>query len=228
MHREICAVLALLSAADAAIAASFDCRKAQSRVEKTICADAKLSELDDLLGRYYEGARMALQGSEACFKADQVRWLRSVRDGCGDGACLSTAYLNRLGELHALQPGVSAIKYMDLPPGPRLVWIIPAALDNVAAPPNPKAKPLEVTGSLIDEMAENPADFKDGFVIRAKDGTTYPLVQLMFLDGPTASVLPSLAKQKEARFVARGHAARDERPRTYFEPSRCVFIYRET
>lgn len=225
MHRQICVVLALLGTLGSASAASFDCNKARGHIEKTICADPELSELDEHLGRYYEGARMTLQGSEACFKTDQMQWLKSVRNACGDNACLKTAYLNRLGELDALQPGVTAIKSMILPRTMTLVWVIPPALDKVAAPPNPKAKPFEVTGTLVNEMAGNPG-FEHGFVLRAKDGTTYPLVLLMFLDGRTTDHLSGWAKQNDTVFVARGHAAKDENGKTYFEPSRCVFIYR--
>lgn len=225
MHKQVCAILALLGTIDSVPAASFDCNKATSHVEKSICADPELSILDEHLGRYYEGARLTLQGAEACFKTDQTRWLKSVRNICGDKACLRTAYLNRLGELDALQPGASAIKNINLPRTTTLVWIIPPALDRIAAPPNPKAKPFEATGTLVNEMAEGP-NFEHGFVLRAKDGTTYPLVLLMFLDGGTPDYLSSLAKQKDVTFMARGHAAKNERGNIYFEPSRCVFIYR--
>ena len=225
MYRKVCAVLVLLGIINTTFAASFDCKKAQSRVEKMICADTNLSELDEHLGRYYESARIELQGSEACFKTDQTQWLKSVRNKCSDNTCLRTAYLNRLSELDALQPGANAIKYMNLPHVPTLVWIIPPALDKVAAPPNSKAKLFEATGTLVDEMKGNP-NFEYGFVLRAKDGTIYPLVLLMFLDGKTPDYLSSLARQKGATFTVRGHAANDEKGKTYFEPSRCVFIYR--
>lgn len=217
--------LVFLGAAGPVSAAGFDCNNAQSRIEKTICTDPLLSELDEYLGRYYDGARATLRESESCFKTDQMQWLKSVRNACRDSACLKTVYLNRLGELDALQPGAVAIKNRDLPRVPTLVWIVPAALDRVAAPPNPKASRFEAIGTLIDEMAANP-DFEHGFVLRTKDGTIYPLVLLMFLDGKTADRLSVWAKQKDATFLARGHAAKDERGRTYFEPSRCTFLYR--
>lgn len=212
----ILAVLVLLGVIDSVFAASFDCKQAQSRVEKMICADSELSELDEHLGRYYEGARMSLEGSEACLKTDQMQWLKSIRDACHDKTCVRTVYLNRLSELDALQPGANAIKYMTLPRRSTLVWIIPPVL----AVPNQKAKPSEVTGTLVDEMAGN-SSFEQGFVLRTKAGTTYPLVSLMFLDGKTANHLSVWAI-----FMARGHAAKDENGKSYFEPSRCVFIYR--
>ena len=95
MRKQVCVVLVFLGTIGSASAASFDCNKARSHVEKMICSDRELSELDEHLGRYYEGARMTLQGSEACFKTDQMQWLKSVRNACGDNTCLRTAYLNR-------------------------------------------------------------------------------------------------------------------------------------
>jgi hypothetical protein len=39
-------------------------------------------------------------------------------------------------------------------------------------------------------------------------------------------MLDALAKAPAATFLARGHAATDPRGTVYFEPSRCVFLYR--
>lgn len=225
MHKQVCVVLAWLGTIAPASAAGFDCGKARSHIEKTICADTELSVLDEHLGRYYEGARQALSGAETCLKTDQVRWLKSVRNACNDNACLRTAYLRRLSELDALQPGVTAIKHIDLPPAPTLAWIIPPTPASDAATPNPKAKPFEATGALIDEMANHP-DFEHGFVLRAKDGAIYPLVTLMDLDGKTATHLSSWARQKDAVFMARGYLVRNENGPAYFESGRCVFIYK--
>ena len=199
---------------------SFPCDKAQSRVEKTICADAELSDLDEHLGRYYAGARQALADTAECFTANQRQWLRTVRDVCADAACLKTAYLARLSELDAVQPGATAIKAFPLPHGPTLAWIIPAALDQVAAPPKPNARPLVAQGALIDEVATG-----DGFVLRTREGQSYPLALLMFLGGESVTRLTVLAKDARATYLARGYAATNNRGQTYFEPSRCVFIY---
>lgn len=226
MHKRLYAILTLWGVTGLAHAAGFDCQQAQSRVEKTVCADPALSELDEHLARYYAGAlRTLADGGAACLKADQARWLSAVRDACRDAACLRAVYLRRLSELDALQPGASAIQNMDLPRAPTLAWIVPPAPDKVAAPPNPKAMPFEATGALIDETAGNP-DFEHGFVLRTEKGAVYPLVLLMFLDGKTSDHLSVWAKQKDATFLARGYAARDGKGRTYFEPSRCTFVYR--
>jgi hypothetical protein len=103
---------------------------------------------------------------------------------------------------------------------PSLVWIIAPASDTVAAPPNPKATPFEATGAIVDEVSGG-----DGFMLQTRDRGKVPLVLLMFLEGSTPALLSALAKEKNATFRARGYAAMDG-SRTYFEPSRCTFIYR--
>ena len=137
---------------------------------------------------------------------------------------LKSAYLDRLAELDPLQPGATALKNVELPPVPSLVWIVPPALDKVAAPPNPRAKPYEAAGALLDDIGSNPNS--DGIAIRRKDGTRVPLVMLMFLEGPTPDRLDEPGEGRAATFRARGFAATDGSGKLFFEPSRCVFLHR--
>jgi uncharacterized protein len=205
----------------AAAGASFPCEKAQSRIEKAICADAEVSDLDEYLGRYYSAARAAVREAAPCLVADQKQWLSSVRNACQDAACLKKAYLERLGELHAIQPGASSLRNIALPPVPSLAWIIPPAADSVAAPPRPGAKPLAARGRVVNDLEKG-----DGYVLRTAEGATHILLLTMFFDGASVDVLDSLAKGPPATFLARGHAATDPRGSVYYEPSRCVFLYR--
>ena len=139
--------VACCAAASAANAQSFDCARAETRIEKMVCADRSLADLDEYLGRYYAAARAEIPGAAACLQSDQAQWLKTARDVCADGGCLKTAYLNRLAELDPLQPGATALKSVPLPVVPSLVWVVPPALDTVAAPPNPKARPYEAVGT---------------------------------------------------------------------------------
>ena len=215
---------AVCGVANIASAQSFDCAKAQTRVEKMVCADRAIADLDEYLGRYYAAARAAVGTGASCLQSDQAQWLKATRDACADGACLKSAYLNRLAELDPLQPGATALKNIALPPVPALVWVVPPALDKVAAPSNPKAKPYEAVGTLLDDIGSNPDS--DGIAIRLKDGTRMPLVMLMFLEGATQERLAVLAKDRSATFRARGYAASDSSGKLFFEPSRCVFLHR--
>jgi uncharacterized protein len=219
------ALVLLWSSAGDAAAQSFDCAKAQTRTEKMICADRAVADLDEYLGRYYAAARSDMPGAAACLQADQSQWLKSTRDACADASCLKSAYLNRLAELDPLQPGATALKNVDLPAVPALVWIVPPAADKVAAPPNPKAKPYQAIGTIVDDIASNPDS--EGIVLRLKDGTRVPLVMTMFLESPTQDRLASLARTSpSATFRASGFAATDPAGKSFFEPSRCVFIHR--
>lgn len=210
----------LLVAEPPIVRQSFDCVQAQSRVEKLICSDAGLRELDEHLGRYYEAGRAAVERAASCLQGDQAQWLKTVRNQCADASCVKAAYLNRLAELDPLQPGATAVRNLTLPSVPSLVWIVGPAADTVAAPANPNAKPFEATGALVDEVSGG-----DGFMLVTRDRRKVPVVLLMFMEGSTPQRLSALAKEKNARFRARGYAAVDG-ARTFFEPSRCTFIHR--
>lgn len=88
-------LLALMGMACAtpALAAGFDCTKAASFSEKTICADPRLSEMDDALGVLYKRT-LATSADPAQTKAAQKSWL-AERDRCADAACIARAYLAR-------------------------------------------------------------------------------------------------------------------------------------
>lgn len=213
--------LLVLFAGSAHAAASFPCEKASTATEKAICADPEIAQLDEYLARYYHGARAALPGATDCLAADQRRWLTSVRNACKDGTCLKNAYLDRLAELDALQPGVTRLKQMTLPAKPALHWIVPAEPEN-AGKPRGTPKPLEVKGTLVDDVQKG-----DGFLIRDASGRSYVVAMRIFVDPTTEERLAMLAKDRNPTYLARGFAATDEKRRTYFEPARCTFIYRE-
>ena len=186
-------------------------------------AAPSLSELEHHVQAYEEGARAALREGATCLKDDQARWAARVRRECKDDACRGAAYLDRLAELHALQPGVTAIRYFTLPRRAELVWIVPPAADNVAAPPNPRAVPAQVEGTILDEVANG-----DGYVLRTASGERYLLVPLMFLEGPTAQRLSFVIQEQErgARFIARGFVKPGGGKSRAFEPSRCLYVHR--
>ena len=81
-------------------AASFDCDKARTRVEKLVCGQAQLGELDERLNAAFTEAKKGLQPTEANrLTQEQMQWLRSARNPCADEACLEKAYTARLNEL---------------------------------------------------------------------------------------------------------------------------------
>ena len=76
--------------AQTANAASFDCAKAGSKVEKMICANPELSKLDEKLNRVYSEALIKVSDPEN-LKQRQRGWLKS-RKVCIGVACLRNTY----------------------------------------------------------------------------------------------------------------------------------------
>lgn len=75
-------------------AASFDCTKANTAVEKMICQNSKLNKLDDRLAEIYREVRKIDQS----IVEDQRAWLRQTRT-CNDEICLEKAYSERISDL---------------------------------------------------------------------------------------------------------------------------------
>lgn len=205
---------------DTVLAASFSCRLAKTKIEKTICQNAELSTLDEYLGRYYSAARSTLNSAETCLLADQKNWLRTRRDKCSNAACLKQVYLQRLAELDPLQPGVTRLRNIPLPRVKALVWIVPPALDQVAAPPSKDANPYIARGTILDEVADG-----DGYFLRTQEGQRVLMVPLMFLESPTTETLTSLAREGGV-LEARGFSIPDDDGSPRFAPDKCLFIYR--
>lgn len=79
-------------------AASFDCNKARTYVEKTICEVPSISKLDDELSGKYKKALNQL-GEKV--KLEQRVWLKDLNT-CSDAKCVHTAYLGRISDLDIL------------------------------------------------------------------------------------------------------------------------------
>jgi uncharacterized protein len=79
-------------------AASFDCTKAKTNVEKMICSDASLSALDDTLSEAYEDENATRGEEDTPLKAQQKAWL-AARNKCSDKACVRKSYEARIKEL---------------------------------------------------------------------------------------------------------------------------------
>ena len=81
-------------------AATFDCDKASTSVEKVICSDTRLTNLDDQLGRQYKDV-LAASSNGGALKAEQKAWLSS-RNQCKDSDCIMKAYDDRIRVLNAM------------------------------------------------------------------------------------------------------------------------------
>jgi uncharacterized protein YecT (DUF1311 family) len=88
--------IVLLAAVTASLshAASFDCKRASTAVEKLICNDPDLSRLDSELNARYRERLAAAPG----LVEEQRSWL-AKRNACNSTACIKLHYLDRLSEV---------------------------------------------------------------------------------------------------------------------------------
>jgi uncharacterized protein YecT (DUF1311 family) len=62
---------------------SFECTKAQSKVEKLLCMDKELMASDSVLGRAYDAKRLKSNpGDKPRLKSEQVAWINRRNDKC--------------------------------------------------------------------------------------------------------------------------------------------------
>jgi ankyrin repeat protein/uncharacterized protein len=108
IHNLISSAFFLLIMAGNIDAAGFDCNRATTVVEKLICADQGLSQLDESLSKTYQEV-LRWARDPAGFKREQWKWLREVRDLCTDSPCLEKEYRDRLAVLEKLLPEKPAV-----------------------------------------------------------------------------------------------------------------------
>ncbi len=86
-------------------AASFDCKKAQTKTEHMICDPSRpfgfIESQDDELNIAYQWAVMRVNDKQKLIN-EQRRWLKDIRNTCADRACLAKVYRERLETLAAL------------------------------------------------------------------------------------------------------------------------------
>jgi len=91
-------LIALIFMSSSLVAASFDCARAGSCVEKTICSHSQLSQADEQMGVSYENLKKTLTSSQALeLQIEQRDWLeqRDSNCACKDINCLLSMYLER-------------------------------------------------------------------------------------------------------------------------------------
>jgi uncharacterized protein len=81
--------------ASTAYSASFDCSKARTKTEITICDTPTLGRLDEQLASTY---RQALQTGGEKTRIEQREWLKQVAK-CPDARCINDLYVARIAEL---------------------------------------------------------------------------------------------------------------------------------
>lgn len=95
--------------------ASFDCKRAESPLEKAICSDQKLGHADIVLGRSYNSVLRSLPGTDkGAMIRQEKEWLSDVVKKCGAAAeplpptardCIQNEFELRFTELDACGEG---------------------------------------------------------------------------------------------------------------------------
>lgn len=93
--RQIVWVALSLLVSVSAHAASFDCAKVATKMEKLICGDQQLSKSDEELAAAYSKA-LKEAADPAAIKKQQREWLADVRKRCDDVDCLKRVYGGRI------------------------------------------------------------------------------------------------------------------------------------
>jgi uncharacterized protein len=120
-------------------AASFDCKKAKTEIEKMICKDEELSKFDEEMDRKYKKALQLVSYKEQ-MKKQQQAWIKTLRNACKDETCLQREYRDRIAALNSTL-AAAALKHK---------------------PEDPKAERERITATAKKLKWKKPYDWKEG------------------------------------------------------------------
>jgi uncharacterized protein len=123
--------------------ASFDCAKAKTKIDKLVCGDPKLSDLDDKLSALYKKA-LELSPVPEDSKEQQREWVKGWRNICKDAACLERAYASRISELEKDLKNLPFKPSLEKP----LLTFPARSGEQIDATDIVKKEPLELTGRI--------------------------------------------------------------------------------
>ncbi|MCR0984440.1 lysozyme inhibitor LprI family protein [Roseomonas populi] len=149
----------VLAAPPAGRAASFDCARAAAPDERAVCADPRLSELDDLLGAANRQARAEATSDEAPRLTVVARGILADRRGCGARrGCLLAVYAGGIESYRRFGSSTS------LPN-----WLSATDMAEGAAPESnaPPARIAACTATRVADIGarlegEGPGEFSSG------------------------------------------------------------------
>lgn len=172
-------LLALALHTPAVMAAGFECSKARTLIEKSVCNTPSLSAKDDQLNALYK----PLMGNRI-FRELEATWMQDVRDRCLTNDCLEAAYDLQIHKLTPL-PSPPVLGLRDVVPLPE-----GQSYTSVENEPWPRFALAAVPDMFPDSLAQL-------IDVSIKDGVLYALIYVAnSADGPgynqdNASVQPS-------------------------------------
>jgi uncharacterized protein len=107
--RRVCYAVLFLGLAGMSPAQAFDCAKASTQVERTICANAELKAADDAMGAAYKALKAGLAADKAAQLLQSQRiWLAWREDCAAQAECLLARTQERMRTLGLKSPGPQA------------------------------------------------------------------------------------------------------------------------
>jgi uncharacterized protein YecT (DUF1311 family) len=162
----VATLLGCLGLAVSAQGASFDCGKAQTKVEQFICSDAELSKLDGVMAIIFKDVLDNVSDPVA-IKNAQRAWLKK-RNGCSDATCVQHAYETRLEEL--MKVG-ETIKRVPKQTGGQVFPLNPKDPQSI---PKGSPKPYELVMSKDKELCNHMLQqFNEDLAEHGWDGSAY-------------------------------------------------------
>ena len=218
----VCAV-----AAQPASAASFNCDRAYTALEKTVCADRRLSALDEQMAQNYLGLLRRVSGAaESAIKAEQKNWLKQ-RNACEDDKrCISKEYRARIkrianaaasqGLIVDQQRPARATATTAGPPrtslfAPRTAETEPASADTFRTTAERAAAPTPAGRTDTQDAKENDAPKSPGLIKRVLSKVAPNLTNRDSVAAATGSDLetpPALRDDQTTRVTRRDDKVR--------------------
>lgn len=148
-------ILASLFCTSTSYAAGFDCSKAKSSTEKTICSTTSLSSLDEILVLSFNKASAGNSDPKA-LKTAQQGWLKT-REACASNIdCITKTYTARISELVNLV-AKNQKKTIATNPSPTKPASMPQSTSTqTESKPVTKPTGITLTGTILDyECGDN-------------------------------------------------------------------------
>lgn len=108
-------IVGVATLSNSLLAASFDCAKAARAIEKMICSDPVVSQMDSDLGAAYKTA-MNKAADKTALKKEQRLWLKTKLNTCKDTNCLLSAYSQRIAQLSSVQASLPIVSSVSQKP----------------------------------------------------------------------------------------------------------------
>ena len=205
----------MLICCGAASAASFDCSKASTKVERMICATPVLSALDEELAAAFKARLAQDPGSAASITRDQRLWLAMARGACTTVECTEQAYRRRISGLKFALGPLTPAPPLALPTSPARTDPKQTASTPQAAPTPNAMKTQHALTALTatpedflecDRLAAHPDDWEKPYTVKGVPDDSLSLAQAL-------KAIPACSK-----------AAASRKPRYMFQLAR-AFIF---